>query len=90
MSRARTTIWSDPSLISRSVVTATVACFAALALNQPPAVAEEAHGTPISVNVHNFIRAETDLYFAKTAVDDGAFGASIRRRTTARLSISSP
>ena len=54
-----------------------VAAFAstALAQNTPP--------TP--VNVHNFIRAETDLYFRKAAVDDGAFGKLRHRRAMASI-----
>jgi len=38
---------------------------------------------PTSVNVHNFVRAETDLYFAKAAIDDGAFGKLKHRRAMA-------
>jgi hypothetical protein len=40
---------------------------------------------PLPVNVHNFIRAETDLYFGKTAVGDGAFGKLRHRRTMASI-----
>ena len=40
---------------------------------------------PIPVNVHNFIRAETDLYFRKTAIDDGAFGKLRHRRAMASI-----
>jgi len=37
------------------------------------------------VNVHNFIRAETDLYFRKAAIDDGAFGKLRHRRAMAAI-----
>jgi para-nitrobenzyl esterase len=40
---------------------------------------------PIPVNVHNFVRAETDLYFGKTARDDGAFGRLRHRREMAPI-----
>jgi para-nitrobenzyl esterase len=40
---------------------------------------------PVQVNVHNFIRAETDLYFRKAAVDDGAFGKLRHRREMASI-----
>ena len=38
-----------------------------------PAAAQSDAKAPTPVNVHNFVRAETDLYFRKTAIDDGAF-----------------
>jgi para-nitrobenzyl esterase len=41
--------------------------------------------TPMPVTVHNFVRAETDLYFRKTAVDDGAFGQLRHRRAMASI-----
>ena len=47
------------------------------------AFAQNAKPTP--VNVHNFVRAETDLYFRKTAVDDGAFGKLRHRREMASI-----
>jgi hypothetical protein len=53
---------------------------AALAL--PPAALAQ---TPTPVTVHNFIRAESDLYFRKTAVDDGAFGRLRHRREMASI-----
>jgi hypothetical protein len=37
------------------------------------------------VNIHNFVRAETDLYFRKTALDDGAFGKLRHRRAMANI-----
>lgn len=40
---------------------------------------------PIPVNVHNFVRAETDLYFRKAAIDDGAFGKLRHRREMASI-----
>lgn len=40
---------------------------------------------PTAVNVHNFVRAETDLYFRKAAVDDGAFGKLRHRREMASI-----
>ena len=46
-----------------------------------PAAAQADKPTP--VNVHNFVRAETDLYFAKAAIDDGAFGKLRHRRAMA-------
>jgi para-nitrobenzyl esterase len=54
--------------------------FAALAST---AFAQSVKPTP--VNVHNFIRAETDLYFRKAAVDDGAFGKLRHRREMASI-----
>ena len=53
------------------------------------ALAQNAKPTP--VNVHNFVRAETDRYFGKTAIDDGAFGqaadtAASSHRSTGRRS----
>ena len=43
------------------------------------------NAAPIPVNVHNFVRAETDLYFRKAAVDDGAFGKLRHRREMASI-----
>jgi hypothetical protein len=43
------------------------------------------NAAPIPVNVHNFVRAETDLYFRKAAVDDGAFGRLRHRREMASI-----
>ena len=43
------------------------------------------NAAPIPVNVHNFVRAETDLYFAKAALDDGAFGKLRHRRAMANI-----
>lgn len=40
---------------------------------------------PTMVTVHNFVRAETDLYFSKTARDDGAFGKLRHRRDMASI-----
>ena len=40
---------------------------------------------PKRVNVHNFVRAETDLYFTKAAIDDGAFGKLRHRRMMADI-----
>lgn len=48
-----------------------------------PALAQRAK--PVPVNVHNFVRAETDLYFRKTAIDDGAFGKLRHRRAMAAI-----
>ena len=42
-------------------------------------------GAPMPVNVHNFVRAETDLYFAKAALNDGAFGKLRHRRAMADI-----
>ncbi len=50
-----------------------------------PAAAQSAGDKPIPVNVHNFVRAETDLYFSKAAIDDGAFGKLRHRRTMADI-----
>ena len=47
------------------------------------AIAQDAK--PNAVNVHNFVRAETDLYFRKAAVDDGAFGRLRHRREMASI-----
>lgn len=45
-----------------------------------------AEGTkPVPVNAHNFVRAETDLYLRKAAVDDGAFGKLRHRRAMAAI-----
>jgi hypothetical protein len=43
---------------------------------------------PKPVNVHNFVRAETDLYFRKAAVGhSGSFGTGARwHRSTGRTS----
>ena len=60
-------------------------CFAVSAHTSQAAVAEESNGKPISVTVHNFVRAETDLYFAKAAIDDGAFGKLRHRRAMADI-----
>jgi Protein of unknown function (DUF1254) len=50
-----------------------------------PAEAQGAADKPLAVNVHNFVRAETDLYFSKAAIDDGAFGKLRHRRTMASV-----
>ena len=47
------------------------------------ASAQNAKPTP--VNVHNFVRAETDRYFGKTAIGDGAFGKLRHRREMASI-----
>lgn len=60
--------------------------FPLLLLLAIPAIAAESGGNaPKMVNVHNFIRAETDLYFRKAAVDDGAFGKLRHRRAVASI-----
>lgn len=56
-----------------------------LTLSAGPAVAEGRAKAPMPVNVHNFVRAETDLYFRKAAVDDGAFGKLRHRRAMASI-----
>jgi hypothetical protein len=43
------------------------------------------NAAPLPVNVHNFIRAETDLYFSKAALEDGAFGKLRHRRFMAEI-----
>jgi para-nitrobenzyl esterase len=50
-----------------------------------PAAAQSGAKAPTPVNVHNFIRAETDLYFRKAAIDDGAFGKLRHRRAVASI-----
>jgi para-nitrobenzyl esterase len=40
---------------------------------------------PTVVTIHNFVRAETDLYFSKAARDDGAFGKLRHRRDMASI-----
>lgn len=55
------------------------------ALLAGPAVAEGRAKIPTPVDVHNFVRAETDLYFRKAAVDDGAFGKLRHRRAVASI-----
>jgi hypothetical protein len=40
---------------------------------------------PTPVTIHNFARAETDLYFGKAAHDDGAFGKLRHRREMASI-----
>jgi len=54
-----------------------------LAFFASTAFAQNAKPTP--VNVHNFVRAETDRYFGKTAIDDGAFGKLRHRREMASI-----
>lgn len=54
-----------------------------LFLVSPADAQRGAEATP--VNVHNFIRAETDLYFRKAAIDDGAFGKLRHRRAMAAI-----
>ena len=49
-----------------------------LAFFASTAFAQNAKPTP--VNVHNFVRAETDRYFGKAAIGDGAFGKLRHRR----------
>jgi len=61
----------------------TVFSFGLLAAAPAQAPAQEAN--PVPVNVHNFIRAETDLYFRKAAMDDGAFGKLRHRREMASI-----
>ncbi|MFB6419611.1 MULTISPECIES: DUF1254 domain-containing protein [Bradyrhizobium] len=63
-----------------------VACLSLLLMLAVPAVAAESGDqAPKMVNVHNFVRAETDLYFRKAAVDDGAFGKLRHRRAVASI-----
>ncbi|WP_298241067.1 DUF1254 domain-containing protein [uncultured Bradyrhizobium sp.] len=52
-------------------------------MSAPAAFAQDAK--PTAVNAHNFVRAETDLYFRKAAVDDGAFGKLQHRRDMASI-----
>ena len=54
-----------------------IVCLSSMALAQ--------NAKPIPVNVHNFARAETDMYFRKAAVDDGAFGRLRHRRAMASI-----
>jgi para-nitrobenzyl esterase len=61
----------------------TVSVVALLAFAPMGAPAQDAK--PVQVNVHNFIRAETDLYFRKAAVDDRAFGKLRHRREMASI-----
>ena len=49
------------------------------------AAAQTTADNPTPVTVHNFVRAETDLYFTKAAVDDGAFGKLRHRRVMADI-----
>ena len=59
---------------------------AALVTSLLPISQAIAEGTkPLPVNVHNFIRAETDLYFNKTVIGDGAFGKLRHRREMASI-----
>src|SRR5689334_201423 len=62
-----------------------VACLALLLLLLLAVPAESAGNAPRMVDVHNFIRAETDLYFRKAAMDDGAFGKLRHRRAVASI-----
>jgi len=55
------------------------------AANMPAAAQQSRTGNPIPVNAHNFIRAESDLYFGKAALGDGAFGKLRHRRTMASI-----
>lgn len=59
------------------------AAFVLLFLVSPAAAQSGTKAKP--VNVHNFIRAETDLYFRKAAIDDGAFGKLRHRRAMAAI-----
>ena len=54
-----------------------------LAFFASTAFAQNAKPTP--VNVHNFVRAETDLYFGKTAIGDGGFGKFSHERELASI-----
>ncbi|WP_298872500.1 DUF1254 domain-containing protein [uncultured Bradyrhizobium sp.] len=54
-----------------------------LLVSATAAIAQDAK--PSAVNVHNFVRAETDLYFRKAAVDDGSFGKLTHRREMASI-----
>ncbi|MDD1530021.1 carboxylesterase [Bradyrhizobium sp. WBOS7] len=57
----------------------------ALALLAAATAAIAQAAKPNAVNVHNFVRAETDLYFRKAAMDDGAFGKLRHRREMASI-----
>ena len=65
----------NKSLLSIASLTALFVASAAVA--QSP--------KPLPVTVHNFIRAETDLYFRKAAIDDSAFGKLRHRRAVAAI-----
>jgi para-nitrobenzyl esterase len=60
-------------------------CNGVLAPGGPFSQVAHAEEIYVPVNVHNFIRAETDLYFSKTARGDGAFGKLRHRRTVASV-----
>ena len=62
-----------------------VIVFTAISAGHAPVWAQGAADKAIPVNVHNFVRAETDLYFGKAAVDDGAFGRLRHRRAMADI-----
>jgi para-nitrobenzyl esterase len=51
----------------------------------PAGAQSVAKDEPVAVTIHNFVRAETDLYFRKAAIDDGAFGKLRHRRAMADI-----
>ena len=72
-----------PTLLSR--LSLLFFCLALLFVGELSAAQTKAPAKPISVNVHNFVRAESDLYFAKTAIGDGAFGKLSHLRAMASI-----
>ena len=58
--------------------------FTALGAPVSPADAQDAVAKPIPVNVHNFVRAETDLYLSRM-VKGGSFGKFGHRRAPASI-----
>ena len=57
--------------------------FALMLMSASAAIAQDAK--PTAVNAHNFVRAESDLYFRKAAVDDASFGKLTHRREMASI-----
>ena len=64
------------------VLTAIVVASTGAAQAQP---APQSAGNAIPVTVDNFIRAESDLYFAGILKDSGAIGKFLHRREPARI-----
>ncbi|HVT88839.1 MAG TPA: subclass B3 metallo-beta-lactamase [Tepidisphaeraceae bacterium] len=83
-----TIAWVDPEgyrkklADARAKLEATIKTEKEIAAGRTELLGADAGG---AVNVHNFIRAETDFYFAKTARDDGAFGKLRHRREMASI-----
>jgi len=78
-------MYSVAQSVLKLVMLGAIGLAAADAANMPAAARQPLAGDATPVNVHNFIRAESDLYFAKTALGDGAFGKLKHRRAMASI-----